>query len=171
MAVEDKSTFLPTTQIWDSTSISALPGSPDEMKQLIIKLYENINIISEVLNKKDTGIYDVNEYICGQVFYPTGAKTNQFRVVYRKVVTFGALPAVTKAIAHGITFNNTCKATRIYGAATDLTSGSKIPLPYASPILADNIELWLDNTNVNMKTGKNRSAYTECDVIIEYVSI
>jgi len=173
MAVEDKSTFLPTTQIWDSTNISSLKGSPDELKQLIIKLYKNINIISEVLNKKDTGIYDVNEYICGRVFFPTATQTNQFRAVYRKVIDWGkALPnaAGSDTVAHGITFNASCTFTCIYGAASDTAAKRYIPLPYASPVLADNIELWVDNANVNIKVGKDRSAYTVCYVILEYVS-
>lgn len=169
MGKQERGIFLPTTQIWDSTNIASLPGSPDELKQLIIKLYENMNLISEAINKKDTGIYDVNEYVCGQMYFPTtGGK--QFRAVYRQTVDFGALPAAgTKTIAHGITFNNTCKSTRVYGSATNPGTGF-IPLNYSSPVLADNIELWADNTNINIKVGKDRSAYTECTVVLEYVT-
>ena len=173
MAVEDRSTFLPTTQIWDSTNISSLHGSPNELKQLIIKLYENINIISEVLNKKDTGIYDVNEYICGQTYFPTAARANQFRAVYRKVIDWDkALPnaAGSATVAHGITLNNTCTFTRIYGVASDLAGTTFMPLPYASPVLADNIELWVDNANVNIKVGKDRSSYTVSYIVVEYIS-
>jgi len=169
MGKQERGVFLPTTQIWDSASISASSGSSDDLKKLIIKLYENINIISEAINKKDTGIYDVNEYLCGQMYFST-AGDKQLRPVYRKVVDFGALPAAgTKTVAHGITFNNTCKTTQVYGSATNPSTGF-IPICYASPVLADNIELWVDATNVNIKVGKDRSAYTQCTVVIEYVS-
>ena len=60
--------------------------------------------------------------------------------------------------------------TRIYGVASDLAGTTFMPLPYASPVLADNIELWVDNANVNIKVGKDRSSYTVSYIVVEYIS-
>lgn len=97
------------------------------------------------------------------------------RPIYRMVVDFGALPnATTKSVAHNITFDSaptTFRATRIYGAATDPANRLFIPLPYASPTLNQNISVAVNATNVVVTTGINRTAYTNCTIVIEYAKI
>lgn len=92
------------------------------------------------------------------------------RDVYRKVIDFGALPnAGVKTVAHGITFDASSSLTHLYASATDPVNLLYIPIPYASPTLANNIEISLDSTNVIITTGTNRSAFTICYVVIEWL--
>ena len=135
-----------------------------------------LNQMSLVLNTKDTGYYPLTEFVCGQLYFPdptlTSASTTTpvWRQVFRKVINFGALPnTATKTVAHGITITATTSFTRIYGCATD-PSTSFLPLPLCSTAaLANNITLYADATNVIISTGIDRSGYTTCYVVLEYI--
>lgn len=148
---------------------------PEEVSEKDLKLRQYLNDIATATNTKDSGIYDAVETITGQSFLPTfstqTAANVTYRTVFRKVIDFGGLPnTATKSVAHGITFGNTLSATKVYGAST-APGTSWIPLPYASPVLANNIELNLDATNVNVTTGSNRTAYTRTFIIVEYIKV
>lgn len=149
-----------------------IPPDPEEKD---IKLRQYLNDIATATNTKDSGIYDATEVITGQSFLPlfstqTGANAT-YRTVFRLTVDFGALPnTTTKSVAHGLTLGTTWAATKLYGAATD-PSTSFIPLPYASPTAANNIELNMDGTNVNVVTGSDRTGYTVCYIVVEYVKV
>ncbi len=148
---------------------------PEETSEKDVKLRQYLNEIATATNTKDSGIYDAVETITGQSFLPTfstqTAASATYRTVFRKVIDFGALPnTATKSVAHGITLGTTLSATKIYGAATNVGT-SLIPLPYASPTLADNIELNLDATNVNVTTGSNRTTYTRTFIVVEYIKV
>ena len=58
--------------------------------------------------------------------------------------------------------------TRLYGAATD-PSTSFLPIPFAHPTAANNIALSADATNVSITTGSDRTGYTACYVVLEYI--
>jgi len=168
--------YVPTTNIWDVGQIEDMDVNSSDFKELLVRLYQNINMISTVLNIKDSAYYDTNEFVNGQQFFPnpsligSRSTTPQFRPVFRLVVNFGALPnAGTKTMPHGLTFTSGCTLTRAYAAASDTTGLNYIPIPYASPTLANNIELSVDATNVTIVTGSNRSAFNICYVIVEYL--
>ncbi len=100
------------------------------------------------------------------------------RQVFRKVIAFGALPnAGTKSVAHGIDTlpqdlpNNYIgfSFTRIYATATDPVNELYIPIPYASNVAANVIEINVDATNVNITTASNKTAYTITYVVLEYI--
>lgn len=142
-------------------------------------LRQTINNIAIVVNKKDTGIYALVETMNGQTFFPDPALSSAtspfptYRDDFRKVINFGALPAFpapgTKSVAHGINFTNMYTFTRIYGAATDPVGLTAIDLSHASPTLANNIEVVVDAVNVTITVGVDRSMYTRCVVVIEYI--
>jgi len=148
---------------------------PEDEEEKDLKIRQYLNDIATATNTKDSGIYDAVETITGQSFLPlfstqTGANAT-YRTVFRKVIDFGALPnTTTKSVAHGIAFGSTFSATKIYGASTN-PGTSWIPLHYASPTAANNIELNLDATNVNVVTGSNRTAYTRTFIIVEYIKV
>lgn len=99
------------------------------------------------------------------------AQQPEMRTVYRLVINFGALPnTATKSVAHGIVCTALTTFTRIYGTASNTTALTYIPLPYAStPAVANNIELSVDATNVNVRTAANYSAYDTTYIILEYL--
>jgi len=176
MANAEIGSFIPTTNIWDTAEIYSTEVTSPEFKELLVRLYQNLNLMSVNINLKDTGYYDTSEFVTGQKFFPqTGtsslsAVTPDFRQTYRKVINFGALPNTgTTNVAHGINVTAGTIFTRIYGVANDQAGTSYLPLPYASPTLINNIALSVDNTNVTIVTGSNRTAYTITYVVVEYL--
>jgi len=166
--------FIPTTNVWDVAQLAYVQDPA--LRELLVRLYQNINNIANVLNVKDTGYYDTNQFVTSQLFFPNPALSSstqqnpQYRQSLRLLVNFGQLPnAGLKSVAHGIAFNTAYTITRIYGAASDTTGLNYIPLPYASPVLANNIELNADGTNVNVTTGSNRTNFNICYIILEYL--
>lgn len=169
--------FVPSNYIWDVQQLYQVDVKSPEFKELLVRLYQNLNNIALVLNVKDSGIYDIQQFINGQLFFPnpalnsSTAQTPDLRQVYRLVVNFGALPNTgTKTVAHGITCTTETSFTRIYGCSTKPTVPLEyIPLPYASAVLANNIELFVDATNVNVITAADYSAYTITYIILEFM--
>ena len=168
--------FVPTTDIWDPTNILDMSPQSDEFKECLVALRNNINEIALVLIIKDSGYYAENEFVNGQSFLPdpsltsASSQTPVYRQVFRMTVNFGALPnTAAKTSAHGLTVDSSFTFTRMYGCATDTTANAYIPIPYASPTAANNIELSADGTNVTITTGSNRSAFDTTYVVLEYL--
>lgn len=167
--------FAPTTNIWDTSEIYSTDVTSPAFKELLVRLYQNLNLLSLVTNVKDSGMYVDSEFQTSCQYFADPAlnsstqQTPTLRPVFRKVINFGALPnATTKSVAHGIAPTASFSFTRIYGCSTT-PSTSYIPLPYASTTLINNVELNADATNVNITTGINRSAYTITYVVLEYI--
>jgi hypothetical protein len=73
-------------------------------------------------------------------------------------------------IPHGIVLDASTRVTRIYGAATDPAALRLIPLPFATPTaLNENIELAVVGATVVVTTGINRTNFTDCYIVIEYI--
>lgn len=168
---ENVGLYIPTTNVWDVSELYSVDVTSPEFKELLVRLYQNINNISIAVNLKDSGYYVDQEFVNGQQFFnPTPNTTADYRADFRKLIDFGTLPnAGTKSVPHGITVDANTTWTRIYGAATDPVNLIGLPLPYASPTDANEIELYVDATNVNVITGSNRTAFTRCYIILEYL--
>lgn len=100
----------------------------------------------------------------------TGVKWVDGSTLYRKVINFGALPnASQKSMAHGVSGINLHKMT---GIARNPGTGITFILPTLSTSFGACITMYADNTNVYIDTqSTNRSAYTECYVILEYTKV
>lgn len=166
--------FVPTTNVWDNPGLFQV--SDPVVQQLLIRLYQNVNEVALAVNVKDTGFYNTQEYVNGQLWFPnpltnsTDSNSTQFRQVLRTVINFGPLPnTAKKSVAHGITCTTSTTFTRIYGTASNTTGLTYIPLPFASPTLNKNIQLDVDSTNVNVTTAIDYSAYNICYIILEYI--
>lgn len=167
--------FIPTTNIWDVQQLQSLNLDP-KLKELLVRLYQNVNNISLSVNTRDAGYYVLEEFINGQIFFSnpalssTTSQSPNLRQVYRKVINFGALPnAGSKSVAHGITVTSGYSLTRLYAAATNNTQTSFIGIPFASPTLNENIKLEMTDTNMIITTGIDRTAYTICYVVAEFI--
>jgi hypothetical protein len=75
----------------------------------------------------------------------------------------------TTTAAHNITCDANTTFTRIYGVATDPVGLTYIPLPYIDVSGAFNIQLYVNSTSVNIVTASNRSNFTICYVVLEYL--
>jgi len=140
--------------------------------QALVFITKEFNKISLAMNEKTTGVYNTMEYIDGNTWFPTimsGPSSSYiYRQEYRVVINFGTLPnTASKTVAHNLDTTNWI-LTHAYGAATD-PGTSYIPIPYASTTLANNIELSVDGTNVTITTGIDRTGYTTCYVVLEYL--
>lgn len=160
--------FVPNTPQLDVTSLQGKTLDSVEFRQFMIRLTQFLNLLALAANSKDSGVYDLAEDANNQAWFDPN-NTGQARNVLRKVINFGALPAVTSSQPHGITITADTVFTRIYGVATD-PSTSFIPIPYAAANGTDNIELEVTATDVVITTGSDRSAYTICYVVLEYIA-
>ena len=170
--------YVPSTNIWDVSRVYSVPNLDESLRDLLVSMYQNLNLMSVNLNIKDTGYYVREEFVNGQGWFQNPSTLNttvvnpELRQVFRKVINFGALPnAAAKTVAHGLTITSTFSFTRIYACASKQTAAfSYIPIPYASVVaVANNIEISVDATNVTITTAIDYSAYTVCYAIIEYI--
>lgn len=174
--MEQQGFLIPTTDVWNVSEVYEVDLTSEAFRDLIVRLYQNLNNMALSVNVRDAGYYDTKQFLNGQVFFPNPTLTAdastaaQYRAVYRKVINFGALPnTAAKTVAHGITCSAKTSFTRIYGVANDQVALSYLPLPFASPTLANNISLEVDAANVTITTGSNRTAYTLTYVVLEYL--
>jgi len=151
------------------------PRDIEKFPETMVNLDLTYKKIANVVNTKVGGLYQPLELATFEQ-YPLRSTTapypylpNEFVNVYRKTIDFGALPnAGLKSVAHGIAFTTAYKGTRIYGCATDPVNRLYIPLPFSSPTLNKNIQLDIDATNINITTAIDYSAFTLCNVVIEF---
>ncbi len=174
--VSNIGSFVPTTNIWDVSRLYEVDVTSNEFKELLVRLYQNINLIALNLNMKDTGYYVLQEFVNGQLYFPnpsldsTTPQSPTYRQVFRTVINFGALPNdTTKSVAHGLSITSTYSFTRIYGASTKSDQTSFIPLPYSSTTLNQNILLSVTATDVVVTTGIDYSSYTTTYIVLEYI--
>lgn len=176
------SLLIPTTYVYDIENIDNIDIG---LKNFLVQLTTTVNTMAVALNMKDTGYYVTNEMVNSQSYFNTVNDVpvlgGEPRPVYRKVINFGALPnAAIKSVAHGIQNivvgapPTSFRFTRIYGCASAPGGGGVfpqfIPIPYASTnSLAESIEMDVTYINVRIRTGSDRSAFTTCYVVLEYV--
>lgn len=178
---KDYGAFIPTTNVWDVSQLYSIDVTKPEFKELLVRLYQNINNIANSVNIRDAGYYDLQEFVNGQLWFPNPALNSSsltnptYRQVLRTVINFGALPdAGPKSVDHNIVCSSKTTFTRIYATASDTTDLTYIPIPYASTTnlgagVQDNIEIDVSSTQVTITTLSNRSNYNVCYVILEYI--
>lgn len=168
--------MLPTTNVWDVSQIYQIEDLSSEMRDLLVRLYQNINNISLAVNIKNTGYYPLQEFLTGQAFFPdpvnnsSTASSPVLRQTFRMTVNFGALPDTgSKSVPHGININAGYSLVSYVGGATSPAPWRSIVLPYPSVVLANTIEVSVDSTYVTVTTAADYSAYTRCIIYIEYL--
>ena len=110
----------------------------------------NLNAIQEI------SVYSTNELVIG--------KWIDGKPLYRKVLSFGALPNnSTKSVAHNI--SNLKRIVKLEGFAGSSQNLGGITLPHAT---ATPTALYADTTKVNVKTTSDATAYTETYIYIYY---
>ena len=151
--------------------------APDEWEEGRGFLVEQLKKYGEALNVRTIGFYLDQELLTGNSFIPgvnivsEGGSSQQFRSVLRKVINFGTLPnSTTKSVPHGITFDANFTLVSLITCATDPVSLIAIPIPFTDTASTTNqIVITMDATNINITAGTNRSNFTTCYVIIEYM--
>lgn len=177
--INDKGTFVPTTQSFDRSLIAQLSIDPT-LKDFLIRLSDTTNNIASALNTKITSINIEDEILTGAQWYKDPSLSSltsqdpQYRGEYSKIILFGALPdgtaSTTKSVAHGITFDATTTFVEIKGTATKTSSAyAAIPVPYSSPTLANNIQVDVDATNITVTVDAtiDWSPYDTCIFVLK----
>jgi hypothetical protein len=167
--------YLPTTYIFDIQEVEQADINSPEFKDLLVRLYQNVNDIVLAVNLKTTGYHLTTEFNTGSLLFNINNDFTQLRNIFRVTVNFGALPAAgTKSVAHSIPFiGSTYSFTTINGAATNPSTPEFIPIPFSSAVdIAHNLQITVDATMVNITTGgTDYSAYTTTWITLEFVKI
>lgn len=162
--------YVPTTNVWDVTEILALQES-DQLKELLVRLYQNLNVISLSLNMKDSGFYLQEEFVTGEAWFNiTSANPLDLRGGFRKSFDLGAIGAGVTNVPHGLTIGSTWSFTRILGAVSNTTTANFLPLPYASPGGANNIEIRVNATDIII-TNNSGLVFTTGYAILWYLKV
>lgn len=154
-----------------------MPKEFNEFREISSLLFKRI---ADAVNRKEGSLYYLQELGNFQLYF-TPAKPYVFRNVYRMTVNFGALPnAMTKSVAHGIVGidpgggnPSTFSFTHIFATASKQAAGAEefVPIPWADVTGggANNIQITVDSTNVNITTSTDWSAFAICYVVLEYL--
>ncbi len=180
MAVFNNSTtygaYTISTNLFDPSIIYNSSIDP-ELKLVLVRLYQDLNYVANVVNVKETGQYTNmfptvtnSQWFPNPVLNSNSPTTPTQRNVFRTTINFGALPnTATKSVAHNITCTTAVTFTRIEATASDTTGLTYIPIPYVSNVSGNPVEISVDATNVNITTVANMTNYNICYVVLEYL--
>lgn len=161
--------FIPTTAIFDVSRLYEVEVTSIEFKELLVRLYQQVNNIAFNTNNKKSGYYLLEEFVTGaQYFNPASSDPLQLRPSFFKTFNIGALPAGVTTRAHNLAITNTWQFVHIYGAASDNIGFNYYPLPFASAGGAANIQLRVNAANIVI-TNNSGIAFTSCIVTLEFL--
>ena len=169
--------FVPTSNVWDVSQIFALEDESPELKELLVRLYQNLNLMSISLNTRDAGYYDTSEFVNGQLWFPNPLYNSStqtapaYRQDYRKVFnipTSIGIPLIGLTIPHGITLTPKTTFTRIYGTANDTINQAYLPLPFVSTT-GSGIELFVNGPNIIIIPQVALPNINQIYVVLEYL--
>lgn len=160
--------YIPTTYIWDIGQLYSIDVRSPEFKELIVRLYQNINNIALVLNTKDSAYYVEEEFVNGQQFFnPASSNPLDLRSAFRKTINVGVLGAGVTATNHDLAVASTWKFTFINGVASNTGTLVYYPIPFASAA-GNNIEVSVTATQVVIDNNSGVT-FTDTYIVLEYV--
>ena len=167
---QNTGSYIPTTNIWDVSRLYEVEVGSPEFKELLVRLYQNVNNIAIVLNTKATGYYLNEEFVSGKLFFnPTSNDPLQLRAGFIETVNTGALGAGVTSVNHNITVDSNLKWMFIYGAATNTSTLVGVPLPYVS-VANTHIQVSVTATQVVINNNSGVT-FTDSQVTLEYVKL
>jgi len=165
--------YVPTTNVWDVSRLHEIDVNSSDFKELLVRLYQNINNISIVLNTKCTGYYINEQFVSGKLFFNANPNPSdlsaQFRPGFIKTVNTGALGAGITAVNHDIAVTATFQWMFISGAATNTGTLVGYPIPFAGAA-GNNIEVSVTATQVLINNNSGVT-FTESQVTLEYCKL
>lgn len=167
-AQQNRGLYVPTTNVWDQSQLQDINVNSDEFKLLLVRLYQNINSIALALNLKDSALYDLQEFVNGQMFFSnTPMDPTKLRNDFRLVMNVGAIVAGVNTFAHNLPVIASWTWTRIYATATDSVGLFGYPIGTGGAA-AGIATIFVNATNVVItnNTGVN---FTRCIVVLEYL--
>lgn len=160
--------FVPSTNVWDIGRLFEIDVNSVEFKELLVRLYQNVNNISLVLNTKDSAFYLTQEFNSSAVlFNPVSSNPLDLRPGFRILINVGALAAGVTNTNHNLAITNTWKFIKINGAASNTGTSAYYPLPFAGAA-GNNIEVRVNATQVVINNASG-VVFTDAYVVLEYV--
>lgn len=162
--------FIGTTSVFDVSRLYEVDVKSPEFKELLVRLYQNVNNIALALNTKDSAYYLLEEFNSGQLFFnPLSFNQLDLRPGFRIVINIGPLgPGITNT-NHNLAVTNTWKWTFINGAATNTATLVGYPLPFAGAA-GNNIEVRVNATQVVINNASG-VVFTDAYIILEYLKL
>lgn len=159
--------FVPTTTILETSHIYETDVNSPDFKELIVRLYQNLNLMAQVLNTKNTSLYLTQEINDSALWFGL-VSNNQgdLRSRFRLVVNVGALGAGVTTVAHGLTIGSGWIFTTISGAAS-LYNATPANSRYY-PVPAPAIDIYVTGTDVVINNTSG-VAFATCYVVLEYI--
>lgn len=161
--------YVASTNVWDIGQLYQVEVGSPEFKELLVRLYQNVNNIALVLNTKTSGYNITQEFVSSKLFYNPVADPNDpllLRPGFIKSINTGALGAGITAVNHDITVTGTFQWMFISGAATDTGTLVGYPLPF-SGATGNNIEVTVTATQVIINNNSGVT-FTHSQVTLEY---
>lgn len=161
--ISNQGMFVPEVVIYDVRTITSLDVSSSEFKLLIVRLSQSVNNISINLNKKEIGLYPLEEIVTGSLYYQLPAPhTTGLRTVFRWTYSIGAITGAGVAFNHNLPLANTWEFKVISGMANDNVGFNYYPIPMTGLTIRVNLtQVVITNT-----TGIN---FTSGSVVLEYM--
>lgn len=161
--------FISTTSVFDVARLYEVEVTSPEFKELLVRLYQQVNNIAISTNNKESGYYLQEEFITSSNYFnPNSSDPLQLRPEFRKTFNIGPLPGGVTNFPHNLAITNTWIFTQIYGAASDNIGFNYYPLPFASAGGAANIELRVNAVNIVI-TNNSGINFTSCIVTLRYL--
>lgn len=150
-------------------------------EQLRIVLTDFLTDVSYGVNIREIAQFETVELLNGQQFFdPNNAQRKRY--VYRKVIDFGALPNNTsKSVAHNIVLDDgvndsTYFFTKLHATAYDPTVGNEQAIcidgayyDIAGGMITNPINCRLTSTDIVITTTSDRTNFTQCLIVLEYM--
>lgn len=163
--------FLATTAIFDVARLYEVDVTSPEFKELLVRLYQQVNNLALSTNNKKSGYYLEEEFITSAIYFnPTSVPINdplQLRPEFRKTFNIGPVPPGALApFPHNLPITNTWQFTHIYGVASDNIGFNYYPMPFASAGATIELRVTLTDIIIVNNTAIN---FTSCIVTLEYL--
>lgn len=147
----------PSSQIYESY-VPVYDAVPEEWNKARPFFVEHLKKISEGINNREIGFFLDEQLLSGKQFISTSTNRNEFRSIFRKVVSCGSLTVGVNNIAHGINFNANFTLIDLWVAATNSTG-------LTAQVITDN-KVTMDSTNINITSS---AAYDRSFAVVEYL--
>jgi len=174
--------FVPTTNIWDVSRLLEVEVTSPEFKELLVRLYQNVNALSLALNTKDSALYFQEEFVSGQVWTNLlSSDPNDQIQGFRKVIMASSnplipdppvLPAGITNFPHGLVPLPSTSATytgwkfvEIRGVASNTQTLLYYPINYAG---VNNIAAFVNATNVVVENNSGID-FDKVIIVLEYI--
>ena len=158
--------FVPTTNVWEVSQLYDVDVKSPEFKELLVRLYQNVNNIALSLNLKESSLNTTYEFVTGDVISINGS--DDLRPGYRTFVVTGALGAGVTSINHNLYVGPSWTWIEIIGSATNTTTLVGYPLPFASATGTNNIQVTVTATQVVIN-NQSGVTFTNSYVILKYI--